>query len=55
MLLKEKYEKWTCEECDTYDYVFEIEIGDETEGSYSTRIRLCKKCLLKLLKLIIER
>lgn len=48
MTLNESYEKYPCEECDQYTYVFEIKIGDCTT-------RLCKKCLLNLLKLIIER
>lgn len=50
MKLEELCDKAYCDNCDTYDYAFEI----KTETGIVS-IRLCKKCLLKLLKLIIER
>lgn len=51
MKLEESYDKGTCDECDEYAYVFEI----TTNGDEYPRLRLCKKCLLKLLKAIVER
>jgi hypothetical protein len=51
MKLEETDYKYSCDECDTYDYLFEIETQPENYHS----IRLCKKCLLNLLKMIIER
>lgn len=53
MKLEETYDRYSCDECDTYDYLFTITIGDCAETSRETS--LCKSCLLKLLKLIIER
>jgi hypothetical protein len=56
MNLREKYDKHSCEECDEYTYVYEIKIGAEDEDDYgASTIYLCKKCLLKLFKLILER
>ena len=56
MKLQETYDKDICEECDEYTYVFKIDIGDDIEGGFPEhRIRLCKKCLLNLFKLILER
>ncbi len=53
MKLVELYDEYDCDECDEYTSVFLITFeGDE---AYPEKIRLCKKCLLKLLKLIIER
>ena len=53
MKLEEVYDKYECDECGAWDYVFKITFeGDE---EYPITIRLCKKCLLKLLKAIIER
>lgn len=51
MELTESEYKHSCDECDAYTYVFEIETRDENYPE----MRLCKKCLLQLLKLIIER
>ena len=51
MKLEESYDKRCCDECDTYDYVFEITVKDNEFES----LKLCKKCLLRLLQAIIER
>lgn len=56
MNLQESYNKYSCEECDEYTYVFKIDIGDNDESDFpENTIRLCKKCLLNLFKLILER
>lgn len=51
MKLEETYDKRHCDECDTYDYVFEITVGINEYES----LKLCKKCLLRLLQAIVER
>lgn len=51
MKLVESDYKYTCDECEDYTYVFQIETRDEDYH----QMRLCKRCLLDLLKLIIER
>ena len=48
--LEESYDKY-CDECETYGSVFEIYIQDNEYES----LKLCKKCLLRLLKAIVER
>ena len=51
MKVEELYEKDYCDNCDVYSAdVFKIRTTDDT-----VIIRLCKKCLLQLLKAIIER
>ena len=57
MKLEESYDKRTCDECGEYDYVWELKLKHEDEcGEYEyTDVKLCKKCLMRLLKLIIER
>lgn len=50
MKVEECYDKLYCDNCDTYTYVFEIKNKD---NEYV--LKLCKKCLLQLLKAIIER
>jgi hypothetical protein len=55
MKLEELYDKYECEECGAWEYTYKITIGHDSEDTYETYIRLCKKCLLKLLKAIIER
>ena len=50
MKLQELNDKTICDNCDEYDYTFEIQTDTGIVA-----IRLCKKCLLQLLKLIIER
>ena len=42
--------KRECDECGAYDYVFDIKLEDD-----HITLTLCKKCLLQLLKAIIER
>lgn len=51
MKLEESYDKNNCDECDAYEYVFEITTANDDWPT----MRLCKKCLLKLLKAIVER
>lgn len=50
MKVQETNDKYNCDNCCEYTYVFEILTRD---GVYN--MRLCKKCLLELLKAIIER
>ena len=50
MKVIEQYEKHNCDNCEEYTYTFEIQTKDGVR--YLT---LCKKCLLELLKGIIER
>ena len=50
MIVEELYEKSICDNCDEYDYAFDIKTKDGT-----VHLTLCKKCLLELLKAIIER
>lgn len=50
MIVEELYEKSHCDNCDEYTYAFEIKTKDGTRC-----LTLCKKCLLELLKAIIER
>lgn len=50
MKVEESCDKGHCNNCDSYDYVFDIETKDG-----SVELTLCKKCLLELLKAIIER
>lgn len=51
MKLEESDCKYSCDECDTYGYVFEVTTANNSYPS----LRLCKKCLLELLKKIVER
>lgn len=51
--VKESYDKRNCDDCDTYDYVFEIRTSSDDDDWCS--LKLCKKCLLQLLKAIVER
>lgn len=51
MKLEESYDKNHCDECGDYGYTFEITLDNDDYP----KLRLCKKCLLKLLKAIIER
>lgn len=51
MKLEESYDKGCCDECDAYDYVWELQTKND---EYAT-LRLCKGCLMKLLHLIVER
>lgn len=53
MKLVELYDDYICDECGECTSVFSIAFEEDKECP--TKIRLCKKCLLKLLKLIIER
>ena len=50
MLVQENYDKHHCDNCEDYTYVFEIKLQNE-----EVVLRLCKKCLLQLLKAIVER
>lgn len=50
MIVEELYEKSYCDNCEEYTYAFEIKTKDEIR-----HLTLCKKCLLELLKAIIER
>lgn len=50
MTVEELYEKSCCDNCEDYTYVFEIKTKDGIR-----QLSLCKKCLLELLKGIIER
>ena len=49
--VEESNDKECCSACDKYGYLFEIRIGDNEWPE----LRLCKKCLLELMKAIIER
>ena len=49
-VVEERYEEHYCDNCDKHDYVFEIKTKED-----EVILRLCKKCLLQLLKAIIER
>ena len=51
MKITETDDKRPCEECDGYGYAFELKLKTD---KYPT-VTLCKNCLLKLLKAIIER
>lgn len=50
MIVEELYEKSYCDNCEEYTYAFEIKTKDGIR-----QLTLCKKCLLELLKAIIER
>ena len=50
MIVEELYEKSYCDNCEEYIYAFEIKTKDGIR-----HLTLCKKCLLELLKAIIER
>jgi hypothetical protein len=50
MYVEEYYDKSYCDNCDDYTYVFLVK-----SKNGSIELRLCKKCLLQLLKAIIER
>ena len=50
MKVIEQYEKHYCDNCEEYTYTFAI----QTQRGL-THLTLCKKCLLELLKGIIER
>lgn len=50
MIVEEYYRKNHCDNCEEYTVVFEIKTKDEI-----VHLRLCKTCLLELLKGIIER
>lgn len=52
MKVQESWDSDRCDECGVYSEVFEIYVGDDEEYP---NLRLCKSCLLKLLKAIIER
>lgn len=51
MKVQESDNKRYCDNCGEYTYVFDI----STETDEYPQLTLCKKCLLKLLKAIIER
>ena len=55
MKLEETSYKVFCKECGTLGYGYMITIGGESEDEWPDTVTLCKKCLLKLLKEIIER
>ena len=59
MTLEETWDKEYCEECGEYDYVWELRVkyydDDDSDSNGYVQVRLCKKCLLKLMKLIVER
>ena len=61
MKVIETCDKYTCNECGEYDYVFDIFVANSDEfiedgEDYSyPSLRLCKKCLIKLWKAILER
>ena len=50
MKVEEYYEKKCCTNCEKYTYVHNIVLSDGT-----IVLSLCKECLLKLLKGLIER
>lgn len=50
MRIEETYDKTTCDECGDYTYAFKVVTSDGV-----VILELCKKCLLQLLKAIIER
>jgi hypothetical protein len=52
MRLVETDDKYSCDECGDYTYLYKLYIEDKIEYC---PVNLCKKCLLNLLKLIIER
>lgn len=58
MKVEETRDKNCCDECGEYDYAFEIRVRsgrDEDEKKDYALLTLCKPCLLKLLKAIVER
>lgn len=50
MRVEELYHEGTCDECDSWTTVFEIYLSDGTR-----QLKLCRKCLMELLKAIVER
>lgn len=50
MTVEEYYDKGYCDNCDEYTYVFRV----NTKNG-AVVLTLCKKCLLQLLKAIVER
>lgn len=50
MRVEEQSYEGTCDDCGDWTTVFVIEV----DHNYNS-IKLCKKCLLKLLKAIVER
>ena len=51
MEIKEGWDKCYCDECGKYTNCFDIFAGEEEYA----KLQLCKSCLIRLLKLIIER
>jgi hypothetical protein len=50
MQVVEHYDKWECDNCGKWTYIFKIETDDG-----ECQLRLCKECLLKLLDAIVRR
>lgn len=50
MKVLDTYDKDGCDNCGAYTYVFDL-----VDKNDECRLRLCKKCLLELLRAIIER
>ena len=50
MIVEDRGDKHYCDNCEEYTYIFEI----KTQNG-CCYLRLCKKCLLQLLKAIVER
>lgn len=58
MKLEESWDKEPCDECGEYGYTWRLRVKDYDDDDSSdgyVRVHLCKKCLVKLLHLIIER
>ena len=53
MKLVESYDRNSCDACDEYEFTFDLTLSDDEDDCPD--LRLCKKCLLKLQKLIYER
>lgn len=50
MKVVERYDKYECDNCHRWIYVFDIETSDGER-----QLKLCKDCLLKLLDAIVRR
>lgn len=58
MKIGESNDKHFCNECDKYGYTWDIYVRSDYDGDdqpYYPRLQLCKSCLMKLFKVILER
>lgn len=58
MKVVESNDKHFCDECDEYGYTYDIYVhrghAEEDQSCYPS-LQLCKSCLMKLFKAILER